>query len=289
LFGGAGGGGKTRAGAEAIRAGVEEGRYRRVALIAPTIASGRQVMIEGVSGLLAVCPPWLRPRYEPSRHRLHWPNGAVATLFSADAPERLRGPQHDAFWADELCAWRTASYAWDMLLLRLRLGNDPRGIITTTPKPITLYKQLLGDPTVVTTVSSTFRNAANLAPEFLTEIIHRYEGTRLGRQELEAELVEDVEGALWRREWLAKFRVTKVPDLERIVVAVDPAVSGTSDAHERGSSWPVWMRTNTCMCWPMTACMVLPIGGRVGPWRRTIDTGRRRSSPRATKAANWCA
>jgi phage terminase large subunit-like protein len=234
LFRGGRGGGKTRAGAEAIRAGIEQGRYRRVALVAPTIASGRQVMIEGESGLLAVCPPWCRPRYEPSRQRLYWPNGAVATLFSADNPERLRGPQHDAFWADELCTWRSAVYAWDMLLLGLRLGTNPRGIVTTTPKPITLYKQLLDDPTVVTTVSSTFRNAANLAPEFLTEIITRYQGTRLGRQELEAELVEDVEGALWRREWLQRYRAVNAPRLERIIVAVDPAVSGTPHAHETG-------------------------------------------------------
>jgi phage terminase large subunit-like protein len=234
LFRGGRGGGKTRAGAEGVRAGVETGRYRRVALIAPTIAAGRQVMIEGPSGLLAVCPPWCRPTYEPSRQQLQWPNGAIATLFSADTPERLRGPQHDLFWADELCAWRQATYAWDMLLMGLRLGTNPRGIITTTPKPIPLYKQLLQDPTVVITTSSTFKNAANLAPEFFTAIIHRYQGTRLGRQELEAELIEDVEGALWRREWLQASRVARYPPLERIVVAVDPAVTGTPDAHETG-------------------------------------------------------
>jgi phage terminase large subunit-like protein len=234
LFRGGRGGGKTRAGAEAIRAAAERGESRRIALVAPTIMAGRQVMIEGESGLLAICPPWCRPTYEPSRLRLTWPNGAVATLYSADNPERLRGPQHDLLWADELCTWRQASYAWDMLLLGLRLGTNPRGIITTTPKPIVLYKQLLADPTVVTTTSPTYANAANLAPEFLDEIIRRYEGTRLGRQELEAELVEDVEGALWRREWLDQGRVTKVPALERMVVAVDPAVSASPDAHETG-------------------------------------------------------
>jgi phage terminase large subunit-like protein len=234
LFRGGRGGGKTRAGAEAVRAGIEDGQYRRIALVAPTITAGRQVMIEGESGLLAVCPSWCRPTYEPSRHRLRWPNGAIATLYSADAPERLRGPQHDAFWADELCAWRDALYAWNMLLLGLRLGTNPRGIITTTPKPITLYKQLLQDPTVVVTVSSTFRNAANLAPEFLSEIITRYQGTRLGRQELNAELVDDVEGALWRREWIARSRVDSAPRLETTIVAVDPAVTGTAESHETG-------------------------------------------------------
>lgn len=234
LFRGGRGGGKTRAGAEGVRAGAETGRYRRIALVAPTIASGRQVMIEGASGLLAICPPWCRPTYEPSRHQLQWPNGAIATLYSADTPERLRGPQHDLFWADELCAWRQATYAWDMLLMGLRLGTNPRGIITTTPKPIPLYKQLLQDPTVTITTSSTFKNAANLAPEFFTAIIHRYQGTRLGRQELDAELIEDVEGALWQREWLHASRVTSAPTFERVVVAVDPAVSGSPDAHETG-------------------------------------------------------
>ena len=234
LFRGGRGGGKTRAGAEAVRAGAESGHYRRIALVGPTIASGRQVMVEGPSGLLAVCPSWARPTYEPSRQQLRWPNGVIATLFSAENPERLRGPQHDFFWADELCAWRLASYTWDMLLLGLRLGSNPRGIITTTPKPISLYKQLLQDPTVVVTTSSTYENAANLAPEFFAQIIRRYEGTRLGRQELEAELVEDVEGALWRRAWLQASRVTAAPPLARMVVAVDPAVSGTPDAHETG-------------------------------------------------------
>jgi phage terminase large subunit-like protein len=234
LFRGGRGGGKTRAGAETIRSWIEDGHYRRVALVAPTIAAGRQVMIEGESGLLAVCPPWCRPTYEPSRHRLRWPNGATATLFSADAPERLRGPQHDAFWADELCAWREASYAWDMLLLGLRVGANPRGIITTTPKPITLYKQLLADTTVAITVSSTVRNAANLAPEFLNEIISRYQGTRLGRQELDAELVDDVEGALWRREWIDRSRVSLAPTLDGVIVAVDPAVTANAESHETG-------------------------------------------------------
>jgi phage terminase large subunit-like protein len=172
--------------------------------------------------------------YEPSRQQLHWSNGAIATLFSADNPERLRGPQHDFFWADELCAWRQASYAWDMLLMGLRLGTNPRGIITTTPKPIPMFKALLQDPTVTVTTSSTFKNAPNLAPEFLSEIISRYQGTRLGRQELEAELLEDLEGALWRREWLHQSRVDRAPQLEEIVVAVDPAVGGTSAAHETG-------------------------------------------------------
>lgn len=234
LFSGGRGSGKTRAGAEAVRAGVEEGRCGRIALVAPTMASGRQVMIEGPAGLLAIAPPASVPAYEPSRQQLRWPNGATATLFSADAPERLRGPQHDLFWADELCAWRQPTYVWDMLLLGLRLGTNPRGIITTTPKPITLYKQLLRDPTVTVTTASTYRNAANLAPEFLNAIITRYHGTRLGRQELYAELLDDVDGALWRRQWLDRARVDAAPALDRVVVAVDPAVTALPESHETG-------------------------------------------------------
>lgn len=234
LFRGGRGAGKTRAGAEWVRDRIERDGCRRLALVAPTMMTGRQVMVEGESGLLAVCPVRFRPVYEPSRHQLRWPNGAVATLFSADVPERLRGYQHEAFWADELCAWRSATYAWDMLLLGLRLGTNPRGIITTTPKSIALYKRLLDDPTVVITTSSTYRNAANLAPEFLADIIARYRGTRLGRQELEAEVVDDAEGALWRRAWLERDRVTEAPTLTRIVVAVDPAITSTEGAAETG-------------------------------------------------------
>jgi phage terminase large subunit-like protein len=234
LFRGGRGGGKTRAGAEWVRDRVERGGCRRIALIAPTMTSGRQVMIEGESGLLAISPPSFRPTFEPSRHQLRWPNGAVATLFSADVPERLRGYQHDAFWADELCAWRSATYAFDMLLLGLRLGSDPRGIITTTPKSIVLYKALLQDATVAITTSSTYRNAANLAPQFLAEIIRRYEGTRLGRQELDAEVVEDAEGALWRRAWIERDRVQTIPELTQIVVAIDPAMTSGEGAAETG-------------------------------------------------------
>lgn len=234
LFRGGRGAGKTRAGAEWVRAGVEEGRYRHVAIVGPTADAVRQVMVEGPSGLLAIAPPWCRPRYAPSRHELHWPNGAQATLYSADAPERLRGPQHDAFWADELCAWRYPRTAWDMLLLGLRLGTDPRGIITTTPKAMPLFKQLLCDPTVVVTTATTWQNEANLAPAFLQDITARYHGTRLGRQELEAALVEDADGALWQREWLERSRVETAPPLARVVVAIDPAVSRGATASDTG-------------------------------------------------------
>jgi phage terminase large subunit-like protein len=229
--------GKTRCGAEWVREQAEAGRARRIALLAPTAADLRDVMIEGESGLLAIAPDERRPRYEPSKRRLTWPNGAIATGYSADEPERLRGPQHDAAWCDELAAWRYPE-AWDMLMLGLRLGDDPRAVVTTTPRPVRLVRELLaragGD--VAVTRGSTFDNAANLAPAFLDQIVRRYQGTRLGRQELEAELLEDVPGALWSRDVFerAGFRVAAAPALRRIIVAIDPAVTSGEGADETG-------------------------------------------------------
>jgi phage terminase large subunit-like protein len=230
--------GKTRCGAEWVRAQVETGGARRVALVAPTAADLRDVMIEGESGLLAIAPPRFRPLYEPSKRRLTWPNGAVATAFSADEPERLRGPQHDAAWCDELAAWRYPE-AWDMLMLGLRLGSEPRAVVTTTPKPVRLIRELLAREAageVAVTRGSTYENRANLAPAFLAQIVRRYEGTRLGRQELEAELLEDVPGALWSRARLEQpgLRVAAVPELRRIVVAIDPAATSGAEADETG-------------------------------------------------------
>jgi phage terminase large subunit-like protein len=190
--------GKTRTGAELIRARVAASTARRLALVAPTAADARNVMVEGESGILAISPPWDRPRYEPSKRRLTWPNGAIATLYSADEPERLRGPQHDATWCDELASWRYPE-AWDMLMFGMRLGPDPRAVVTTTPRPTKLIRTLIADPTAVVTRGSTYENRANLAPAFLDQIIRKYEGTRLGRQEIEAELLDDVPGALWTR------------------------------------------------------------------------------------------
>ncbi len=189
--------GKTRCGAEWVRAEVKAGR-RRIALVAPTAADARDVMVEGESGILAISPDHERPLYEPSKRRLTWRNGAVATTFSADEPERLRGPQHGAAWCDEMAAWRFPE-AWDMLMFGLRLGEDPRVMVTTTPRPTRLLKSLVADPTVAITRGTTYQNRANLAGAFLQQIIKKYEGTRLGRQELNAELLDDVAGALWSR------------------------------------------------------------------------------------------
>jgi predicted phage terminase large subunit-like protein len=225
--------GKTRTGAEFIRARVGAHRARRIALVAPTAADARDVMVEGESGLLAIAQAGDRPDYESSKRRLTWPNGAVATLYSADEPERLRGPQHDLAWCDELAAWRYPE-AWDMLMFGLRLGADPRAVVTTTPRPTRLIKSLLADPAVVVTRGSTSENRANLAPAFLDQIVRRYEGTRLGRQELDAEILEDVPGALWSRGIVEAARVAKVPDLTRVVVAIDPAASTSAGSDETG-------------------------------------------------------
>jgi predicted phage terminase large subunit-like protein len=225
--------GKTRTGAEWVRAEVEAGRRGRLALVAPTAADARDVMVEGESGVLAVSPPGFRPLYEPSKRRLTWPNGAQATTYSADEPDRLRGPQHDGAWCDELAAWRYPE-AWDMLQFGLRLGRDPRAVVTTTPKPVRLVRELVAAPTTVVTKGSTYANLGNLAPAFLDQIVRKYEGTRLGRQELDAEILDDVPGALWTRTLLDGLRVREHPDLVRVVVAIDPAVTSGEKADETG-------------------------------------------------------
>ncbi|MEO6378435.1 MAG: terminase family protein, partial [Caulobacteraceae bacterium] len=218
------GAGKTRSGAEWVREQVGRG-YRRIALIAPTAADARDVMIEGESGLLSVCwaydldhhgQPTGRPHYEPSKRRVTWANGAVATAYSADEPDRLRGPQHDAGWADELAAWKYAQDAWDMFMFGLRLGDHPQAMVTTTPRPIPVIRQMVAAPSTVVTRGSTYSNRANLAPAFLDKIITRYEGTRLGRQELLGEIVDDVPGALFTREMIDAARQDAAPpDLQR--------------------------------------------------------------------------
>src|SRR5215467_13055714 len=225
--------GKTRTGAELIRARVAARTARRLALVAPTAADARNVMVEGESGILAISPPWDRPRYEPSKRRLTWPNGAIATTYSADQPERLRGPQHDAAWCDELGAWRHPE-AWDMLRFGMRLRANPRTVVTTMPRPAKLIRDLVRDPICVVTRGSSYENRGNLAPAFFEQIIRKYEGTRLGRQELDAELLEDTPGALWSHASIEVSRLRSAPVMTRIVVAIDPAVTSGEEADETG-------------------------------------------------------
>lgn len=204
----------------------------RIALIGETLGDVRSVMIEGVSGLLAVHKPDERPVFEPSKRQLVWRNGTIAQMFSAEDPESLRGPQFAAAWLDELAKYPNAQAVWDMLQFGLRIGQAPRQVITTTPRPLPLLKDILAAPGTVMTRAATAANAANLAPTFLERIVGRYGGTRLGRQELDAEILEDRIDALWPRELIEQCRVRQVPPLERIVVAVDPPVTSgkTSDA-----------------------------------------------------------
>jgi predicted phage terminase large subunit-like protein len=226
LFMGGRGSGKTRAGAEWIAEGIAEGRMKRVALIAATHMEARSVMIEGESGLLAASKTAV---YEPSNRRVLWPGGAVATVLSADEPDSIRGHQFDAAWADEFCKWRDPQAGLDMILMALRLGQDPKILITTTPRNIGPLHKLVEMKDVALATSTTRDNAGNLAPGFIEMLEARYAGTRLGRQELDGDLIEDNEAALWRRDWIEASRVRDVPELEQIVVAIDPAAGTGGD------------------------------------------------------------
>ncbi len=234
------GAGKTRAGSEWVRSMVEgsmpldAGRAKRLALVGETVDEVREVMIFGDSGILACSPPDRRPAWQPSRKRLEWPNGAIAQVFTAWDPDGLRGPQFDAAWSDELAKWPKAEATWDMLQFGLRLGDNPRQVVTTTPKNVGVLKKILANPTTVTTHAPTEANRAYLAKSFLDEVYARYGGTRQGREELDGVLLEDVEGALWTNAMLEAAWVDQTPTLERVVVAVDPPVTGHEGSDECG-------------------------------------------------------
>ena len=231
--------GKTRVGAETVRIWKRQG-YKRINFIAPTADDLRDVMVEGESGILACCHPSERPIYRVSKRRLEWPDGSISLLFSADRPDRLRGKQSDKLWCDEPASWRYATEAWDQAMFGLRLGDNPQAVVTTTPRPIKLIRGLVADSkletgsTVVITRGTTYENRDNLAPKFYSKIITTYEGTRLGRQELLAEILDDNPGALFHLTLIEGARVRKHPPLTRIVVAVDPAVSSSEESDETG-------------------------------------------------------
>lgn len=255
LLGGRGSG-KTRAGAEWVRSiaiGNEPDAPRppagsrnasrkaqaktpppppRIALVGKTIHDVRSVMVEGVSGLLSIHPARERPVFEPSKRRLSWPGGAVAELFSADECEALRGPQFSHAWCDELAKWRGAEAAWDMLQFGLRLGDNPRTVATTTPRPSAFLKKLMRDAATVTVHLATADNADNLAPMFLAEMTRSYAGSTIGRQELLGEIIDESAESLWRRSWIEEARIDAAPEMRRVIVAIDPPVTATvrSDA-----------------------------------------------------------
>lgn len=226
--------GKTRAGAEeTVRRAAT--RYKRIALVGQTKADVRDTMLEvGESSILKISPPWFYPEYEPSKRRLTWPNGAMAIVYSGDEPDQLRGPQHDFAWVDELAKFKYPQETWDNLEMGLRLGDKPQACVTTTPRPIKLIKELLADPDTVEVQGHSQENIQNLADSYINRIIRKYEGTRLGRQELAGELLEDNPDALWSREQIEKDRVIERPGLIRIVVAIDPQAENNPNSAETG-------------------------------------------------------
>jgi phage terminase large subunit-like protein len=236
LFLGGRGAGKTRAGAEWLRARVFGLNglppAKRLALVGPTQQHVRAVMIEGISGLFAVHPAHERPTLEVSKNQLVWPNGAIAHLFSAEEADTLRGPQFEAAWCDELCRWRRPDYAWDMLQLALRIGAAPQAVITTTPRSSRFLRDLIAQPSTVLTHARTHDNRANLAPAFMAEIERRYRGTLTAKQELDGEIIDEITTGLWRRLWIDENRVSNAPEMQRIVVALDPPITSqaSSDA-----------------------------------------------------------
>ncbi len=225
-------------GAEFVRQEVEAGRAKRIGLVGETSADGKDVMVNGESGIIAASPPWFKPEFTASsssgRPKLKWPNGAMATLYDAREPEQLRGPQHDLIWFDELAKYRYADDVFDQAMFGLRLGAFPRWVATTTPRPSKLLRMLLLQKGVRITRGRSDDNLSNLSPSYQRNVIDRYRGTRLGRQELDAEILEDVPGALWSRRSLDECRVLSSPDLVRIVVAVDPAISNGEASNENG-------------------------------------------------------
>ncbi len=224
--------GKTRTGAEWVRDYAEAHPGARIALVAASLHEARQVMVEGESGVLAIAPDAARPEYESSLRRLSWTNGTVATLYSAAEPDSLRGPEHSAAWCDEIAKWPQGEAAWDNLMLTMRIGGDPRVVATTTPRGVPLVRRLMNEKGVVTTSGSTRTNRHNLSPQWLTTMDSIYGGTRLGRQELDGELLDDVEGALWTRALVERCRIAEdaIGKPVRVMIGVDPPATSRGDA-----------------------------------------------------------
>lgn len=223
--------GKTRSGSEWVISRAMHGPYHPIALIGKTKADVRDTMVEtGDSSILKCSPPWFYPKYESSKRRLTWPNGMVAVIYSGDEPDQLRGPQHGSAWVDELCKMRYPQETWDNMEFGLRLGLHPQTCITTTPRPMPLLRAIMSDAMTVVVTGSTYENVSNLPDKYLSRLRNRYEGTRLGQQEIYADILDDTPGALWTRGNIEETRVNKFPSFLRAVVAVDPAVSANEDS-----------------------------------------------------------
>jgi phage terminase large subunit-like protein len=212
---------------------VEEEGVKRIALIAPTAADVRDVMVEGESGILARCPPWNMPTYLSSKRKVQWPNGAVAMMYSAEEANRLRGPQHEKAWCDELTSWKDPG-TWDMMMLGLRIGKQPQAFVTTTAQiGHRLLKNIIKDPYTVRTKGHTFENEANLSAQFIEHIRKIYEGTRLGKQELEGEYLDEGTGVLWNEECI-QHTSASLHDINRVVVSIDPSITTSAEGAETG-------------------------------------------------------
>src|SRR5665647_1087185 len=226
--------GKSRCGAETVIQWALEG-YSPIALIGQTKADVRDTMVElGDSSILKVAPPWFRPVYESSKRRLTFPNGSICVIYSGNEPGQLRGPQHQKAWVDELTKFKYPVETWDNLEFGLRKGDNPQVICTTTPRPVNIIKDLIADKRTVETRGNTLDNAANLNPLFLERMITKYQGTRLGRQELNGNILDDNPNALWKRPLIEEARVAVPPELDRIVVGVDPAPTSGEKANDTG-------------------------------------------------------
>ena len=226
--------GKTRTGAEWVIEQVRQG-FQRIALVGQTKADVRDTMMEvGDSSILQRSPPWFKPQYEPTKRRLTWPNGAMAMIYSGDEPNQLRGPQHDKAWVDELAKFKYPQETWSNLTLGLRIGPRPQALVTTTPRPIRLIRDLIASPTTVDVRRPTWDNLAHLSPAYVQNVISPMRGTRLGRQELEGEILDDVPGAIWKREHIEANRVAVAPDLAVVVVAIDPSATSSETSDEAG-------------------------------------------------------
>lgn len=228
--------GKTLVGSQMVRAEVESGRAGRLAIVGATAADVRKYCVEGETGLLAVSPPWFRPIHEPSKTRVVWPNGAVAQLLTAEEPDRLRGDNIHFAWLDELASYQDPDHAWEQVQFTLRLGPRPRSIVTTTPRPVPIITRRLTpekNPTVVVTRGRTLDNP-NLPQSFVDSLLMQFGSSRLGRQEMDAEILTDNPSALWKLDDIDETRVRNTPELRRIVVAIDPAVSTNRHSNETG-------------------------------------------------------
>lgn len=228
--------GKTRTFSEWIIDGVQNKGYRHISLVGAAADEVRDIMILGESGIMAYSPPWFKPRYVPSNKLIVWPNGAEAHIFYGTEPEKSRGAQSDMIWCDEICKWQYPDETFDNIMMGLRLGNNPVCGISTTPKPIKLIKELVKDDRCIVVKEGTHANKDNLAPAFISTVLKKYEGTRLGRQELNGEILDDNPNALWIRRWIDEYRITKeqMPDLRRVVIPIDPAVTSNENSDDTG-------------------------------------------------------